>query len=96
MPASRHRRRKTPSQRSALRLLAECGPAGCSANVIMQRGFCAADMIALIREGLASPNAERRGDMSCTYDLSRVTITAAGIAALTGANFPSHTITRDG
>jgi hypothetical protein len=87
MPAARRHRRhsKPPGRRRALELLADAGPAGCPAGTLAAHGYSADDLLALVREGLASPNGARPADMSCTYDLSRVTITEQGRAALAEA-----------
>ena len=58
MPTTRQRRRsKPPGRRRALELLAGAGPAGCSADVLAAHGYSATDLLALVREGLATPNA---------------------------------------
>jgi hypothetical protein len=78
MPATRRHRSKPPGRRRALELLAGCGDAGCPAGTLAASGFGIADMMALVRAGLASPNAERLG----MYDLSWLRITDAGRRAL--------------
>ena len=78
MPATRRHRSKPPGRRRALELLAGCGDAGCPAGTLAASGFGIADMMALVREGLASPNAEPLG----MYDLSWLRITDAGRRAL--------------
>jgi hypothetical protein len=86
MPAARHQRRryqKPPSQRSALRLLAGWGDAGCPASALVQHGYSAADMMALVYAGLAAPHAVVEKEHAS--DLSRVKITEAGRRALQGA-----------
>ena len=84
MPAARRHRRyqKPPGRRRALELLAAAGAHGCPAGTLAAAGYGAIDVLGLVREGLATPNAARPADRSCTYDLSRVTITAAGRQAL--------------
>jgi hypothetical protein len=70
MPATRRHRRKPPSQRSALRLLAAAGPVGCPAGTLAASGFGVADLIMLVHAGLATPAAELLVDQQRTFDLS--------------------------
>ena len=84
MPAARRHRRyqKPPGRRRALELLADAGAHGCPAGTLAAAGYGAGDLLVLVLEGFASANGDRPADMSCVYDLSRVTITAAGRQAL--------------
>jgi hypothetical protein len=86
MPAARrHHRHHKPGRRRVLELLAAAGPAGCAAGTLAAHGCDAGDLLALVREGLASPAADRLADDSRSFDLTRVTITAEGRALLAKA-----------
>jgi hypothetical protein len=62
--------------------IAAGGPAGCSASALAALGFNIGDVLELVREGLATPRAERLADQTRSYDLSRLWITAAGARRL--------------
>jgi hypothetical protein len=87
--AHRRRKQKPPGRTRALELLADAGPAGCPAGTLAAAGYGAFDLLRLVREGLVTPHAAHAADFRCTYDLSRVTITAEGRALLAKAMAPS-------
>ena len=84
MPAAR-RHQKPPGRRTALRLLADRGPAGLAATVLIDRGYTVRDLLELINDGLAKPHLERVVDGRRQLDLSRLYLTEAGREALAKA-----------
>ena len=83
MPAAHH---KPPGLRTALRLLADRGPSGLAATVLIERGYTVRDLLELINDGLAKPHLERVVDGRRQLDLSRGRyLTAAGREALAKA-----------
>ena len=59
--------------------------AGCDATALLALGFTVPDLFMLLRDGLAVPRADRVVDGRRQFDLTRLTITAAGRAALAKA-----------
>jgi hypothetical protein len=80
MPASLRRRPK-PDRRRALELLASCRD-GCTEAIMLAHGFTIAQMVELVRAGLASATAERVVAGRRTMEIARVRITEAGRRAL--------------
>jgi ABC-type amino acid transport system permease subunit len=78
MPTRRHRK---PDRRRALELLASC-PDGCTEAILLAHGFTTAQMVELVRAGLASVSAERVVAGRTTVEIARVKITEAGRLAL--------------
>ena len=76
MPPRRQRTPK-PDRRRALELLASC-PDGCTEAVMLTHGFTTAQMVELVRAGLASVSAERVVAGRTTVEIARVRITEAG------------------
>jgi hypothetical protein len=72
------RRRPKPDRRRALELLAFCD--GCTEAMMLAHGFTIAQMVELVRAGLATTSAERVVAGSKT--IARVRITEAGRRAL--------------
>jgi hypothetical protein len=85
LPTARRssRRRPKPDRRRALELLASC-PEGCSEAIMLTHGFTTAQMVELVRAGLASVSAERVVAGRTTVEIARVKITEAGRRALGG------------
>jgi hypothetical protein len=83
MPTSPPRRRHgpKPDRRRALELLASC-PDGCTEAIMLAHGFTVAQMVELVRAGLASASAERVVAGGRTIEVARVRITDAGRRAL--------------
>ena len=72
------RRRPKPDQRRALELLADCPQEGCTEAIMLAHGFTIADMVELVRAGLASATAERVVAGSRKMEVATVRITDAG------------------
>jgi hypothetical protein len=78
LPTTSHRSRlPKPDRRRALELLASC-PEGCSEAIMLTHGFTTAQMVELVRAGLASVSAERVIAGRTTVEIARVRITEAG------------------
>jgi hypothetical protein len=65
----------------ALALLATC-PDGCPEALLIAHGFTVAQMVELVRDGLATASAERVRAGKATLEVTRVWITDAGRRAL--------------
>jgi hypothetical protein len=77
----RPRRRPKPDRRRSLELLASCRD-GCTEAVMLAHGFTIAQMVELVRAGLATATAERVVAGSKMIEVARVRITDAGRRAL--------------
>jgi hypothetical protein len=75
------RQRSKPDRLRALELLAACRD-GCTEAHMLAHGFTVAQMVELVRAGLASATAERVIAGRRTVEVARVRITAAGRRAL--------------
>src|SRR5438093_10944620 len=53
------RRRPKPDQRRALELLADCPQEGCTEAIMLAHGFSIAQMVKLVRAGLATATPQR-------------------------------------
>ena len=83
LPTTRRspRRLPKPDRRRALELLA-ASPDGLSEAVMLAHGLTTAQMVELVRAGLASVSAERVVAGRTTVEIARVRITEAGRRAL--------------
>jgi hypothetical protein len=93
MGRRRHRHPRPPGRRAALTLLADAGAKGCDTAALVAIGFATIDLYGLVREGLASANAERSTAQGRVFDLSRLRITEAGremLAKATAASAPTR------
>jgi hypothetical protein len=81
---SRHGGLPKPDRRRALELLA-ASPDGCTEAILRAHGFSTAQMVALVRAGLATAHSQRvvAGDKS--IEVARVPMTAEGRRAHGGA-----------
>jgi hypothetical protein len=79
------RRLPKPDRRRALELLASCRD-GCTEAVLLAHGFTVAQLVDLVRAGLASATPERMVAGSKAIEIARVRITEAGRRALNGAS----------
>jgi hypothetical protein len=79
------RRRPRPDRRRALELLASCRD-GCTEPIMIAHGFTVAQMVELVRAGLASATGERVRAGNKTIEVARVRITEAGRQMLAGAS----------
>jgi hypothetical protein len=77
----RQRRAPKPDRRRALELLA-ASPHGCTEAMMVAHGFTVAQMVELVRAGLATATAERVVAGRDTAEVARVRITEAGRRAL--------------
>jgi hypothetical protein len=73
----RRSRLPNPDRRRALELLASCRD-GCTAALLRAHGFTIAQMVALVRAGLASAATERVIAGGKPIEVARVRITEAG------------------
>jgi hypothetical protein len=64
-PRRNSRRLPKPDRRRALELVASC-PDGCTEAIMLAHGFTVAQMVELVRGGLATASAER-GRRSCGW-----------------------------
>jgi hypothetical protein len=80
MPRSAYPRVK-PTRCRALELLASC-PDGCNEAIMLAHGFTIAQMVELIRAGLATAGTERMVAGGKSIEVARVRITEAGRRAL--------------
>jgi hypothetical protein len=71
------RRRPKPDRRRALELLASCRD-GCTEAIMLAQGFTIAQMVELVRAGLATATAEPVVAGGKTIEVARMRITAAG------------------
>ena len=85
MPTLRRKRTLKPDRVRALELLAGCGSEGCTEGILHAHGFATADIVELVRAGLASATAERVVAGSRKIEIARVKITDAGRWVLEGA-----------
>jgi hypothetical protein len=81
MPTAHRRRLPKPDRRRALELLASCRD-GCAEAIMLAHGFTVAQMVELVRDGLATATAERVVAGNRTIEIARVRITEAGRRAL--------------
>jgi hypothetical protein len=70
-----------PAAAEGLELLAACRD-GCSEAIMLAHGFTIAQMVELVRAGLASATTERVVAGRRTMEIARVRITEAGRRAL--------------
>jgi hypothetical protein len=77
------RRLPKPDRRRALELLASCRD-GCTEAIMLAHGFTIAQMVELVRAGLATATAERVVAGGRTIEVARVRITDAGRRLLIG------------
>jgi hypothetical protein len=75
------RRGPKPDRRRALELLASCRD-GCTEAIMLAHGFTIAQVVELVRAGLATATAERIVAGGCTLEVARARITEAGRRAL--------------
>jgi hypothetical protein len=71
------RRRPKPDRHRALELLASCRD-GCTEAIMLAHGFTIAQMVELVRDGLATATAERVVAGRDTAEVARVRITEKG------------------
>ncbi len=81
MPTAHRRRLPKPDRRRALELLASCRD-GCAEAIMLAHGFTVAQLVELVRDGLATATAERVVAGNRTIEIARVRITEAGRRAL--------------
>jgi hypothetical protein len=83
LPTTRRslRRHPKPDRRRALELLASCDD-GCTEAIMLAHGFTTAQMVELVRAGLASVSDERFVAGHITVEIARVRITEEGRRAL--------------
>jgi hypothetical protein len=65
------RRRPKPYQRRALTLLAGCGHAGCTEEVMCAHGFTAEQLAELVRDGFVTKTRERVVGTEEPFDIAR-------------------------
>jgi hypothetical protein len=65
------RRRPKPYQRRALTLLAGCGDAGCTEEVMCAHGFTAEQLAELVRDGFVTKTRERVVGTEEPFDIVR-------------------------
>jgi hypothetical protein len=75
MPTPRRRRPK-PYQRRALALLAGCGDAGCTEEVMRAHGFTVEQLAELVRDGFVTKNRERVVGTEEPFDIARFKLAA--------------------
>lgn len=80
----RRQRHPKPDRRRALELLASC-PDGCTEAILLAHGFSIDDMVALVRDGLATAHAARVVAGRHKMEVARVRITDEGRKALAEA-----------
>jgi hypothetical protein len=80
IPSTRRRRPKA-DRRRALELLASC-PDGYTEGIMLAHGFTTAQIVELVRAGLASASTERVVAGILKIEVARVKITDAGRRAL--------------
>ena len=83
-PRRRAHRHPKPDRRRALELLA-ASPDGCTEAILAAHGFTVAQMVELVRAGLAAATGERVIAGNRSMEVARVKITAAGRRALAQA-----------
>jgi hypothetical protein len=81
---SRRQRQGKPDRIAALELIAGCGPQGMSEAIMQENGLTLADMVELVRSGLAAAICERV--VEDRLKVTRVRLTEAGQRALAKAN----------
>jgi hypothetical protein len=84
-PRRNSRRLPKPDRRRALELLASC-PDGFTEAIMLAHGFTVAQMVELVRAGLATATAERVVAGRHTLEVACVRITEAGRQAIMGAS----------
>jgi hypothetical protein len=77
MPTPGRKRARKPDRRRLLKRIADCGPDGKPEAIMQAHGFTIADMVELVRSGLASARAERIVAGSRKFEVATVRITAA-------------------
>ena len=80
---SRRHRQPKPDRIAALELIAGCGPLGMPEAIMQENGLTLADMIELVRSGLAAAICERV--VEDRLKVTRVRLTEAGQKALAKA-----------
>jgi|EndMetStandDraft_3_1072993.scaffolds.fasta_scaffold134508_2 hypothetical protein len=80
---SRRQRQPKPDRIAALELIAGCGPLGMPEAIMQENGLTLADMIELVRSGLAAAICERVVEDRLT--VTRVRLTEAGQRVLAKA-----------
>jgi hypothetical protein len=83
MSFTRARRRPKPDQRRALELLASCPQEGCAEAVMIANGITIAQMVELVRTGLATATSQRVRAGRETMEVATLRITDAGRRVLT-------------
>jgi hypothetical protein len=83
MPTPRDQRRRSrrdikPDRVRALELLAGCGEEGCTKAILRANGFATAEIVELVRGGLAMATAEHEVAGGREHEIARVQITDAG------------------
>ena len=78
----RRRNRPKPDRRRALELLASCRDGCTEAAILLAHGFSVAQMVDLVRAGLATAYRQRVIVGRRTIEVARVKITEAGRQAL--------------
>jgi hypothetical protein len=75
----RHRRSTVkPDRVRALQLLNGCGAEGCTKAILRANGFATAEIVELVRGGLAMATAEHEVAGGREHEVARARITAAG------------------
>jgi hypothetical protein len=75
----RHRRSTVkPDRVRALQLLDGCGAEGCTKAILRANGFATAEIVELVRGGLATATAEHEVAGGREHEVARVRITDAG------------------
>ena len=85
MPTRSRKRGPPATRRRALELLASFGAEGCSGAIILAHGFTAAQIVELVRAGLATATTEHGIKDRRSIKIARVWITEVGRKALAEA-----------
>jgi hypothetical protein len=83
MPTPGRKAKPKPDRQSMLELIAGCGPLGMPEAIMQENGLTLADMIELVRSGLAAAICERVVEDRLT--VTRVRLTEAGQRVLAKA-----------
>jgi hypothetical protein len=83
MPTPRRKAKPKPDRQRMLELISGCGPLGMSEAIMQENGFTLADMIELVRSGLAAAICERV--VEDRLKVTRVRLTEAGQRVLAKA-----------
>jgi hypothetical protein len=78
MPTPRRKRDTKPDRVRALELLAGRGEEGCTKAILRANGFATAEIVELVRGGLATATAEHEVAGGREHEVARVRITDAG------------------